>query len=178
LSGSNSLELSESHTQVELLVGELKTAFEQVVVHDDDGYVIPPPFVCMAIWDDRRDIGPIAKSAIPQLLTILQMDATNEDQRLLQLRAAHAHFEITGEPDICLDVAVKLLDVISKNRFSDNLTSDFDESFWLRAWSCDILSEMRVTALTAVERLKRLSDEDGCTFVRESARNAIEKIGE
>lgn len=176
MSGSDSLELSETHAQIESLLGELQNAFEEVVVHDDDCYSIPPAFVCMAVCDDLRDLGPIAKSAIPQLLTILEMNVKSDDQHLLQLRAAHAHFAITGESGICLNVALRLLDVVSKEQFSDSSPSEYDGWFWLRAWACDILGEMGAAAFTAAERLKLLEDVDGCSKVRESARQAIRTI--
>lgn len=162
--------------EVQQHVITLKIAFNDVENDEQDGYEIPPVYECMSICDDLRDIGPAAKSAIPQILALLKLAATNDDKHLLHLRAAHAHFAITGEPELCLDKALRVLDIVSKKRFSEDSPPDHDETFWLRAWACDLLGEMGVLALPVVERLKRIALEDGCTFVRELARHAIEKI--
>jgi hypothetical protein len=162
--------------QIQQHLCDLGVAFTALENGDEDSYQIPPAYVCMGICDELRNLGSIAKSSVPQLLTILELNATNDDQYLLHLRAAHAHFAITGEPGICLAVALRLVDVVSKNRFSKGSPPSYDELFWLRAWACDILGEMGAMASRAMERLNRLAGEDECTLVRKSARRAIEQI--
>lgn len=157
---------------VSLLIEELNLFSEGGESEDD---VIPPTYLCMNVCDDLRSFGPAASAAAPHLLAIMERSATTEDEKWLRLRAAHAHAAITGEPDRCVEVAVGMLNEVSSEPFPDS-PGGYDDSFWLRAWACDILAEVRPAARSAAPRLERLRDNDACEAVRCAAWKALVSI--
>lgn len=153
------------------------TALIEILVTEDGPETdeIPQINQRMDACDALRSIGQGASEAIPHLLSVIaNTESSRDDEMWLRLRAAHAHFAISGEIEPCLRTAISLLDHISTEKFSVETT--FDTTFWLRELACDVIAEIGPTAGTASPRLQRCLVEDPNELVRRSAQKALAVI--
>ena len=152
-------------------------ALAEILVTENavDSDEIPQINQRMDACDALRAIGPGASKAIPHLLSVIaKTDSNHDDELWLRLRAARAHFAISGEIEPCRGTAISLLDYISTDSFSEETT--FDSTFWLREFACDVLAEIGPRAVAAIPRLRRCLVEDPNDLVHRAAQKALNSI--
>lgn len=129
----------------------------------------------MDACDALRSIGQGASEAIPHLLSVINnRGSSRDDEMWLQIRAAHAHFVISGEIETCFQIALSMLDHESSETGFDETM--IDTTFWLKELACDVLAEMGPSAEAAIPRLQRCLVEDPNEVVRRAAQRTLAAI--
>jgi hypothetical protein len=132
---------------------------------------IPQLYFRMDSCDSLREVGPAASEAVPHLLSIVAQQFSDEDNRWLQLRAAHALFAITGDQGKSIEVALAIL--VDSSR---TLVMPEDLNYWLPCLACDLFAELGPSAKAAIPRLQQVLHEEQNEFIRTSIQRAILKI--
>jgi len=141
--------------------------------HGPDTDEIPQHYFRMDCCDAMRAIGHGAKQAVPHLLSIVAQQFSDDEHRWLQLRAAHALFAITDNPDKSIEVALATL--VDSSRI---LVMPEDLNYWLPCLACDLLAELGPSAKAAIPRLRQVLHEERNQHTRTALQKAILKIEE